>query len=220
MEFFDLVTNVRAMRRLKKDPVPLSLIRKVLGAAVHAPSGQNTQPWSFLIVQDREDKEFIARLYKKAAESRTPPGFKLEGNSKTARGLRTFWNQVENLADTPVLLLCCGKRDWPFAVPEEKRVGPAPPSYGSLYPCIQNILLGCREVGLAAALTTLHQLFQPELAERFGIPEDWGVVSMIPIGFPEGNFGPTRRIPAEEKTYFDVFGASEPKAWEGVDPSA
>ena len=41
--FFDLVSNVRAMRRLKPDPVPKELIWKVLNAGVQAPSGQNTQ---------------------------------------------------------------------------------------------------------------------------------------------------------------------------------
>ena len=39
MEFFEVIKNMRSMRRLKKDPVPLELLRKVLDAAVHAPSG-------------------------------------------------------------------------------------------------------------------------------------------------------------------------------------
>ena len=36
--FFDLVGNIRAMRRLKPDPVPFELIEKVLTAGVQAPS--------------------------------------------------------------------------------------------------------------------------------------------------------------------------------------
>ena len=38
-EFFDLVGTVRAMRRLKPDPVPRDLIMKVLNAGVQAASG-------------------------------------------------------------------------------------------------------------------------------------------------------------------------------------
>ena len=38
-DFFDLVGNMRAMRRLKSDPVPLDLLRKVLDAGTKAPSG-------------------------------------------------------------------------------------------------------------------------------------------------------------------------------------
>ena len=50
--FFDLVGNVRSMRRLKSDPVPFELIEKVLTAGVQAPSGQNLQPWAFVVVGD------------------------------------------------------------------------------------------------------------------------------------------------------------------------
>ena len=50
--FFDLVGQVRAMRRLKPDPVPLETLRKVLQAGVQAPSGMNTQPWAFLLIRD------------------------------------------------------------------------------------------------------------------------------------------------------------------------
>ncbi|MXW50730.1 MAG: nitroreductase, partial [Gammaproteobacteria bacterium] len=35
--FFDLVGNMRAMRRLKPDPVPEAMLRKVLDAGVKAP---------------------------------------------------------------------------------------------------------------------------------------------------------------------------------------
>jgi len=220
MEFFELVKNVRAMRRLKTDPVPLSLLRKVLGAAVHAPSGMNSQPWSFLILQNPEDRAFFADLYRKAAASRGAGQVKPRVGSRLERAMGAFSHQLEHLQDAPILLLACGVRDWPFAVPEEKRVGPAPPNYGALYPCIQNILLGCREVGLGAALTTLHQLFPDEIAERFRIPDTWGVVAVLPIGFPTGKFGPTRRIPAEERTYFDRFGDTEASRWSGVDANA
>jgi nitroreductase len=69
-EFFDLVGNVRAIRRLKTDPVPLELIHKVLNAGVQAPSGQNTQPWAFVLVSDPERKRWFADHYAAAMESR------------------------------------------------------------------------------------------------------------------------------------------------------
>jgi len=75
-----------------------------------------------------------------------------------------------------------------------------------VYPCVQNILLACRAVGLGAALTTMHQVFEEQLHEYFGIPDNYGVVVVIPIGWPRGHFGPVRRIPAEEKTHFNAWG--------------
>ena len=208
-EFFDLVGNVRAMRRLKTDPVPRELIMKVLNAGVQAPSGQNTQPWRFVLIESAERKAWFAERYVHAIESRF--GFSREQmesrDDKLGRQLRALLYQMDHLHEAPVILLVAGERDWPFKVAEEDRVGLAPPNYGAVYPCVQNILLACRSVGLGAALTTMHQVFEDELHSYFGIPEDFGVIVAMPIGWPMGNFGPVKRTPAEAKTYIDHWGS-------------
>ncbi len=53
-------------------------------------------------------------------------------------------------------------------------------------------------------MATLHQLYEQDLHDSFGIPDDHGVVAMIPIGYPKGNFGPVRRQPVAEVTYFGL----------------
>ncbi|MDH3640612.1 MAG: nitroreductase family protein [Gammaproteobacteria bacterium] len=205
--FFDLVGNMRAMRRLKPDPVPMELIWKVLNAGVQAPSGQNTQPWKFVLVSDPARKRWFADRYAHAIESRFKSTMGAEGRKENpGRQLQALYHQMDHMHEVPYLLLVCGKRDWPFKVPEEERVGEGPPNYGAVYPCVQNILLACRALGLGAALTTMHQVFEAELHEYFEIPEDFGVVVTIPIGYPMGKFGPVTRIPAEEKTYLDKWG--------------
>ena len=209
--FFDLVGNVRAMRRLKPDPVPEALIWKVLNAGVQAPSGQNTQPWKFVLVRDSEHKRWFAERYAAAFESRfgliADP--EQRGTYKTTGQLGALYHQIDHLHEAPIILLVCGKRDWPFKVAPEDRIGLAPPNYGAVYPCVQNILLACRALGLGAALTTMHQVFEDELHEHFQIPDSYGVVVAIPIGYPRGKFGPVTRIPAEQQTYFDVWSADE-----------
>lgn len=202
--FFDLVGNMRAMRRLKSDPIPLDLLRKVLDAGIKAPSGMNTQPWAFLVIREPDAKRWFADHYTAAIESRF--GSVIEDNSTRARQLRALRYQMDHMHEFPVLLIVCGLRDWPFRVPESQRVGLAPPNYGAIYPCVQNILLACRALGLGAALTTMHQVFEDELHERFEIPIEYGVVVTIPIGYPLGKFGPVRRKPAENVTYFDRWG--------------
>ncbi len=211
MDFFDLVGNVRAMRRLKPDPVPVSMIRKVLDAGVKAASGMNTQPWAFVVVQDKEGRAFLAERYKWAMDDRFGDAIvaKEGDDSAMARLIRSVQYQIEHLQETPAIILVCGLRDWPFAVPAEERVGHGPPNYGAVYPCVQNMLLACRAIGLGATLTTMHQMFETELHERFGIPDEYGVVVMMPVGFPMGKFGPVTRRPAPESTYFDRFGNRE-----------
>ena len=209
--FFDLVGNVRAMRRLKPDPIPPELIEQVLEAGVQAPSGQNTQPWSFLVLQGADEKAWFAKQYAQAIESRS--GGRVapspDDDSRRARQMRAMQYQIDHMHEFPVLLVVCGERDWPFRVPQAERVGLAPPNYGAVYPCVQNMLLACRALGLGAALTTMHQVFEAEMCERFGIPESYGVVVTMPIGFPKGQFGPVRRRPASRVTYYDRWGATE-----------
>jgi nitroreductase len=205
--FFDLVGNVRAMRRLKPDPIPEALIWKVLNAGVQAPSGQNTQPWKFVLIRDDERKRWFAEHYAAAFESRF--GLVVDkterGPYRTSGQLGALYHQIDHLHEAPVILLVCGERDWPFKVAEADRVGLAPPNYGAVYPCVQNILLACRAVGLGAALTTMHQVFEEELHSYFNIPDTYGVVVAIPIGYPLGKFGPVTRISAEEQTHLDVW---------------
>ena len=210
--FFDLVGNVRAMRRLEPDPVPDELLETVLEAGVKAPSGMNLQPWAFVVMRDPEAKQWFADNYRRAMETRFAALFEIDDadDSPMERQARAVRYQVEHMHETPVLLFVCGERDWPFKVPQEERVGLAPPNYGAIYPCVQNILLACRAVGLGAALTTMHQVFEDALAERLGIPDTHGLVVTMPIGFPKGRFGPVRRRPAASVTYHERWGSTQP----------
>jgi nitroreductase len=212
--FFDLVGQVRAMRRLKPDPIPLETVRKVLQAGVQASSGMNSQPWRFVAIQSREKLEWFGARYKTAIDTRFGPLGIAEGDdSSMARTLRAVEYQANHMQESPLILLVAGKRDWPFKVPKNERVGLAPPNYGAVYPCVQNILLACRSLGLGAALTTMHQVFEDELHAHFNIPTDYGVVVSIPIGYPMGRFGPVKRTPASELTYFDSWGNQDPGSW-------
>ena len=204
----EVASTMRAMRRLKPDPLPDDLLNKVLMAGVQAPSGQNTQPWSFLVLRDAQAKQWFADHYRDAIESRFGVMSIPDDQSSMARQLKALRYQIDHMHEFPVLLVVCGLRDWPFKVPAEERVGLAPPNYGAVYPCVQNILLACRALGLGAALTTMHQLFEEEMHERFDIPEEYGVVVTIPIGYPMGRFGPVRHRPPERVTYFDRWGVT------------
>src|SRR5207245_900456 len=50
-DLFEIMQTTRAMRRLKPDPVPDALIRKIIQAGVCAPNGGNSQRWRFLVVK-------------------------------------------------------------------------------------------------------------------------------------------------------------------------
>src|SRR2546428_10324386 len=66
MDFFDVVTTQRAIRRLKPDPIPDALLRQILDAAICAPSGGNRQGWSFLVIRHAARRKRLGELYRQA----------------------------------------------------------------------------------------------------------------------------------------------------------
>ncbi len=68
-DLFEIIRTTRSMRRLKPDPVPNELIRKILEAGVCAPSGGNMQRWRFLVIRDSAIKETVGAYYKRACRT-------------------------------------------------------------------------------------------------------------------------------------------------------
>src|SRR2546429_5986708 len=74
-DLFEIMLTTRAMRRLKPDPVPDALIRKILQAGVCAPNGGNTQRWRFLVVKDARIKRQVQGYYKRAFDEVIGPRY-------------------------------------------------------------------------------------------------------------------------------------------------
>ena len=80
-DLFEIIATTRSMRRLKPDPVPPELIRKILEAGTAAPSGGNMRRWRFLVVTDANVKQAVATYYKRAWDEVVYPRY-----STTAQG--------------------------------------------------------------------------------------------------------------------------------------
>jgi len=191
------IRTTRAIRRLESDPVPRALIRKVCEAGTFAPSGGNRQPWTFVAVTDASRRAWIADRYRPAfqryiapaLEAAREPGFP----EAQARNARAALHLALHLHEVPVHLFVAG---W-------KRRGE--PQLQALFPCIQNVLLACRAVGLGASLTTLHRTRGEEIDRYLGLPEDRPSCALIPIGWPIGRYGRPPRRPVDECLHFEAF---------------
>ncbi len=78
MKFSDLVNKRESVRRYSPEPVPRDLVDRCLDAARLAPSACNSQPWSFIVVDDVETikeivKESMSGIYGMNAFVRTAP---------------------------------------------------------------------------------------------------------------------------------------------------
>jgi nitroreductase len=202
---FDAIYHMRAMRRLKPDPVPDEFIRKIIAAGLCAPSGGDVQHWRFIVVKDAEIKKQLQLRYKKALDqvlpryrAAPPPPGKTEAHKH--RMLDAVVYLTEHFHEAPVLIVCCLVGD--FA----KSLGLAKMSGASVYPAVQNMLLAARGLGLGSTLTTRHLLFEKEVNEVLGLPENAETFAILPIGYPMGRFGPVSRQPVEAVTFQDRWG--------------
>ena len=201
MDIFEVMDTCRAMRRLKPDPVPTELLEKLIHAATRAPSAGNSQLWSFIVVTDPAEKAFVGDLLRDRLGARLgdPP----EGNGAAARGARAFRQLITGFERVPAIIFTCAKNGYPPNDPNPIFVA------STVYPATQNLLLAARALGLGAAMTTFHIVAEPEIREHFGLPEDVQIGATIPVGYPEGNFGPVRRKPIEEVTHWQRWGGTE-----------
>ena len=192
------IRTTRAIRRLRPDPVPPALIRKVCEAGTFAPSGGNRQPWVFVAVTDPERRAWVAERYRPvfrdyiapAVEAAKDPSFPEAGR----RMQRAAIHLAEHLHEAPVHLFVAG---W-------TRRGQ--PQLQALMPAVQNVLLACRAVGLGASLTTLHRAFGDEVDRWLGLPGKCPTCALLPIGWPRGRYGRPPRRPVEESLHWERYG--------------
>ena len=60
---YEAMSTLRAVRRLKPDPIPTAVLGRVLQAAAWAPTGGNAQPWRIVLVTDPQPKAALGALY-------------------------------------------------------------------------------------------------------------------------------------------------------------
>ncbi len=90
-DIFEILHTTRAMRRLKPDPVPDDLIRKILLAGQAAANGGNTQRWRFLVLKNHPGKKVVQSYYKKLFDEVVGPRYRNSSpppGSDQARQLR------------------------------------------------------------------------------------------------------------------------------------
>ncbi len=203
MELFEVMSTQRAMRRLKPDPVPDTVIRQILSMALYAPSGGNRQSWSFVVVRDPAKRARLGQLYREAwrelvklpyyaAAAKEPP------DSPAGKLLASATHLSEHLGEAPVLILAC--------IALDQGVPPTLTTGASIYPAVQNLMLAARELGVGTCLTTIHKFRDAQVKELLGIPAQVETAALIPLGYPRGTFARPARKPVQEVAYADAWG--------------
>jgi nitroreductase len=194
MTLGEAIFTQRSIRRFRTDPIPVDDLRLIVEAAVRAPNGGNLQLGRFLVVTDRDLIQEFGALYREAWwAKRHDEGFDSPGD------LPPRYDSAAGLADAMTRVPCVV-----FAL--AVRNAPA----NSVIPAVQNLMLAARALGIGSVPTTLHATVMARFHALFGIPDDVGFHFCVPLGYPQGRFGPTVRRPTAETTYQDRWGGPVP----------
>jgi nitroreductase len=207
MPLEEAMMTQRAVRRLKPDPVDDALLRRLLELALKAPTGSNAQNWEFVVVRDREVIADFARRNRRVFRIYGGIGRRrVKDDPKRLRVIDAVQWQADHFEEIPVLVFPCLKGQ-PPAFPNVA----VSSYYGSIYPAVQNFLLGCRAVGLGAALITMPLVSTWAARRSLGLPWNVTPCCVIPVGWPIGRYGPTTRRPVEDVVSIDRYGN---RAWQ------
>ena len=218
MDLYDGLMTTRAMRRFTDEPVSDEAVMACLRAAVQAPSGGNIQPYQFVVVTHADRKAAIAAIYLRAWQRYAPAVAKVTPPAKNERAGRLHERNVRisdelahNMASVPVLVLVLMPKI-SMVVSDDIGDMDVGPTYASVYPAVQNLMLAARAQGLGTVLTTVYRVYEDEVRAVCAIPDRYEVVGLLPIGHPVGNWGVAARRPAESLTSWNEFGTRYPAA--------
>lgn len=203
ISLFDAVHTQRAIRRFTGEPVSDEAIRRILEAAVRAPSGRNRQPWRFVVVRDRAVKRQLGEYYRRACEAAGIGQGPIPELSKKVN--ESVAHLALHMGEVPVLIVACIEHE------TEEAVGSSTLTTGSsIYPAVQNLMLAARALGLGTALTTVHTMFENEIRRLLGIPPNVQTAALVPLGYPspEERFGGSRRRPIDDVTHLDRWSGT------------
>ena len=216
IDLYEAMSTLRAVRRLKPDPIPEATLNRVLEAASWAPTGGNVQPFRIIVVRDRAKLGRLGELYGTiwadyaAARRRGFDGLPAEEIERQEKMFDAGNYLADHFAEMPALLVFCFNPK-NMAITDAKLDRISVVGGGSIYTAVQNVLLACRAEGLGCVLTTLLCQVEPEVRELLAIPDPWGTAAAIPIGYPVlGGHGPLRRRALDKLAFADEFGAPLP----------
>jgi nitroreductase len=198
-----IIQERRSIRQYTKDPVSEEHLEMILEAARQAPSGENAQPWRFIIVRDEatrrqlgaiagggSGRRFTGEYVTKQMQARFE-SLEDEAKKKAIFEKLTSGKVSAFLADAPVSIVVCGRKDV-WDLPYDTSAA------------IENMLLMITALGLGACWVIAPCIDirdEERLKDLLGVPEEIKVVSIVGVGHPTRPHRPRPRLSLNELVY-------------------
>lgn len=203
-----IIQDRRSVREYTDEPVSEEHLEMILEAARQAPSGENAQPWRFIIVNDPATRKqlgaiagggsgrrFTAEFVTKKMQERFS-SLQDEAKKRAAFEKLTSGQVSAFLADAPVNIVVCGKKDV-WDMPYDTSAA------------IENMLLMVTALGLGACWVIAPCIDirdEERVKALLGMPEGFKAVSIISVGHPTRPHRPRPRIPIKDLVFSEKWG--------------
>ena len=214
-EFYELIRCAPSTRHFTDQVPPREVLHRVLDNARFAPSGGNRQGWRVIVVTNPEIRRGLRDLYQEPWDAymiKTGGRAALDAGQDSGlpagrlRMLRAADEYARTFDRVPVHLVVCVDVN-ALSITDEALDRPSIVGGASVYPFVQNILLGLRREGLGASFTTLLVPAETEVKRLLNIPEEFIVAGHISTGYRADPW-PRRlsRRPVEQFVFAERYG--------------
>lgn len=174
MDIIETIKTRRCVREYKNEQIPDKEIEFLIDCARYAPSGFNLQPWSFLVIKNKDVMRKISEGGKKAMIPLLEP---FKDASEKAKDFLVFLKTKgsDMFYGAPVLVILLGNKnamtaDWDCAM------------------AAQNMMLAAHAKGIGSCWIggVLAALMDEGLLKELGAPQGYKAVAPLIFGYPKG----------------------------------
>jgi nitroreductase len=189
MSALDAIYRRRAVRAYTGTPLDEPTIRKLLEAAVQAPTAIHLEPWAFVVVQNAHTLQALSERAKAlaVAEAQHHDLVKMPGGTPPSDRLAVLASPGFNVFyNAGTLIAICGRPISAYVAAD-------------CWLAAENLMLAACAMGLGTCPIgfALPVLNTPEVKAELGIPADVTVIAPIVVGVPSHSVPPVLRKPPE-----------------------
>lgn len=199
MDFYEVVQKRSVIRSFKPDPIPEDVVRRILEAGMHAPSGEHRQPWEFILIKNPELRKELTSL---KFESRKRMARAIFPDAPEERILELANLQKTALETAPVLVAVCYKN---YDIPSEIGKMGISTTHAHTWQCIQNMWLAATAEGLGFSPTFYADDVYNQAKKLLGLPQGVELAAIVRIGKKNQKLKRKPIKSLEEKLHYDRF---------------
>ena len=186
-DIIEIMKTSRCVREFKEDAISDEDIKFLIDCARYAPSGFNMQPWSFLVIKN---KDLLQKLSESGKKAMIPILEPVKNTSKKVSDFLVFLKTMGTsmFYDAPVLIIILGNKN-------------APTADFDCSMAAQNMMLAAHSKGIGSCWIggLLPALMDEKILKEIGALQGYKAVAPLIFGYPKGRTATPEKIKPEVK---------------------